>query len=93
MKDGTRAKLPWYIEISSGRGKKEKNATGGYYMKGGTYKEVSKCYARLSDGHMKEHVFWGEQFMQIFANAAKKRVIEGYTALIKQIESLKRAKT
>lgn len=78
------ATSPWYICISSGRGKKLQSKTGGYYMASGSYVEGTKCYCNLSDGRMKEHVFWGEFFMGVFEGAVKDRVVKGYSSLIEQ---------
>lgn len=47
--DPAKRKLPWGIEISNGKGIGEKNASGGTYMKGGSYVETAKVFLSLSD--------------------------------------------
>lgn len=86
------SKYPWYIEICSGRGKKLPNKTGGFYMQNGSYKEKYKCFANLTDGQMKELVFWGEYFMNVFESALKNAVVEGYSNILKQKNAMKNAR-
>lgn len=84
------AKSPWYIEIASGKGRKLQNKTGGYYMDPKSYVEINRVHCNLSDGRMKEHVFWGEFFMDIFESAVKDSVLKGYNRLLAQKEDFKR---
>ena len=79
MKDGSKARLPWYVEIKNGRAQKIPTSTGGAYMKGSTFVEDSKCIARLSDGQMKNHCYWGSFLMDLFINATKGGVLAGHT--------------
>lgn len=81
MRDGSKARLQWYIEIKNGRGVKVETQTGGAYMKPGSFVETSKCSARLSDGQMKDHMFWGKFLMDIFNQAVKGGVLQGHTNL------------
>ncbi len=83
------ATAAWYIEISSGRGKKLLNRTGGYYMQGGSYREEKKCYCRISDGRMKNHVYWGEFFMNVMNMAVKDAVLRGHKRVMDQKEEFK----
>lgn len=89
MKDGTVARLPWYLEISRGKGVKEKSKTGGFYVKSGSYQQVLRCNARLSDGSMKNHAFWGEYFMDALASSFKGNIVKGYKDLEKQKEAFR----
>lgn len=41
--------LPWYIEVENGKGIPMKNASGGTYMKSGSYVRKNMVYANLSD--------------------------------------------
>lgn len=83
------ANSPWYIAISSGKGRKIQNKTGGFYMDPKSYVEINKCHCNLSDGKMKDHVYWGEFFMHIFESAVKDGVVDGYKKLQQQKEDFR----
>lgn len=46
---GTVRKMPWYVEVENGKGIPLKNATGGTYMKSGSFVSTGKVYANLTD--------------------------------------------
>lgn len=75
------AKSPWQILIQSGRGVKLKYQTGGFYMKEKTFIEDKRCFAYLSDGHMKDLMYWSDYFMEVINGSVKSAVLKGYSAL------------
>ena len=46
---GNARKIPWYVEVENGKGIPLKNATGGTYMKSGSFISTGKVYANLTD--------------------------------------------
>lgn len=54
---GQKRKYPWMIGIEEGTAQSQKNATGGTYIKSGTYKSVKKQNIFITDEAMHE-LFW-----------------------------------
>ena len=48
-KNGEIRNLPWYVEIGNGTGIKVKSDTGGYFIKGESYKEDAKVFINIGD--------------------------------------------
>ena len=48
-KNGEIRNLPWYVEIGTGTGVKVKSDTGGYFIKGESYKEEKKVFINIGD--------------------------------------------
>ncbi len=46
---GNARKIPWYVEVENGKGIPLKNATGGTYMKSGSFVSTGRVYANLTD--------------------------------------------
>lgn len=46
---GNVRKIPWYVEVENGKGIPLKNATGGTYMKSGSFVSTGRVYANLTD--------------------------------------------
>lgn len=47
--DGTPRNFPWFISVENGRGIKEKNANGGFYMQKGSYKKERSAFININD--------------------------------------------
>lgn len=47
--NGKPRNYPWFIQIENGKGIKEKNATGGYYMKANSYTKEKSVYININD--------------------------------------------
>ena len=72
---------PWYVCLESGKGKKLKSKTGGYYMQPNSYKKLDSVSAKLSDGSMKQLIYWGNTLMDIFRASMQKSVVNCYSSL------------
>ena len=55
--------------------------TGGYYMQPNSYKKLNSASAKLSDGSMKQLIYWGNTLMDIFRASMQKSVVERYSSL------------
>lgn len=47
--DGTPRNYPWYICVENGKGIKEKNANGGFFMQKGSYKMERTAFININD--------------------------------------------
>ena len=72
---------PWYVCLECGKGKKLMSKTGGYYMQPNSYKKLNSASAKLSDGSMKQLIYWGNTLMDIFRASMQKSVVERYSSL------------
>ena len=72
---------PWYVCLECGKGKKLMSKTGGYYMQPNSYKKLNSASAKLSDGSMKQLIYWGSTLMDIFRASMQKSVVERYSSL------------
>jgi len=81
MPDGTKARLPWYVEIKNGKAKKKATASGGAYMVGSSFVEESKCQARLTDGQMKDITFWANYLLENTNSWVKTSMLQGHQQL------------
>jgi len=92
MADGSKAKLPWRIEILNGTGVKVQMQTGAAFMKGGTFQANpdGRVMARLSDGQMYENLMWGKELMNILFASAKDGVLKGHRMVMEGKEKYKK---
>lgn len=51
-KNGKPRNYPWYVQIENGKGIKSQNATGGFYMQGGTYEMEKSVFININDVDM-----------------------------------------
>lgn len=84
------ANYPWLLKIAQGKGKKMISQSGGSYPAPGSYKETSSCFMYLSDGQMKEMIFWETVIVNAFNNAITNPVLKGFANIAKQKEAYKK---
>lgn len=62
---------PWQVSISNGHGIRIQNKNGGYYMKGGSYREERSASINLSDMDMYKCLKRVDSFIRVFENSAE----------------------
>lgn len=83
-KDGQPKKFPWYIAIEKGKGiGLEGKAKGSVYMKSGSYVQETAVYINLTDEDFKGMLFWTSKLFDVFLQATKHTVIDGYAEFSK----------
>ena len=93
MQDGSKSRMPWYVEIKNGTGIKVATGTGGAFMKGGSFVENpgEKCSARLTDGQMKDSLYWGNKLCDLFFSAVKDSTLQGHYSIMQKKDSLRKS--